>query len=140
MEAGLKCEIIYLDDELIEVRVSASNGRFSGVVDCYEGRGGLVRLADAVRGFPGSSQDQCEVKLGCLDSKSAGGGARFVLAKKDPTGHCVALVLLRSDEDDRSEVAEFNLPFLPGDLDAFVRELEAMREVVGAQAVLRAES
>jgi hypothetical protein len=54
-----------------------------------------------------------------------------VLAKKDPTGHCVALVLLRSDEDDRSEVAEFNLPFLPGDLDAFVRELEAMREVVG---------
>lgn len=140
METGIKFEVIWTDDDVVEVRVHASNGRFAGTADCYGGHDAISRLADAVRGFPTSSDDRRELEIGTFDPAFAGGGARLVLRCVDAVGHAVADVTVRADPRGNGwpdQIASFSVPVESAAIDDFVEALGIMPSVVGAVASLR---
>jgi len=107
LDCGIKLEIIWLDNDCIELRVRCGNGRFAATIDCYADREVFSTLAESIRGFPSSSNDRREVELGTFDPNYAGGGARLLLRCADSKGHAVAEVRMRSDpklSDGRPEM------------------------------------
>lgn len=140
MNTGVTIEVIWLDDDLVEVRIAASNGRFAGATDCYCGHDTIPRLAAAARGFPSSSEDRRDLEIGTFDPAYAGGGAKLVLRCIDRTGHAIVDVVVRADPRGvagLAETAAFSLPVEPAAIDEFVAALGRMRSVVGAVARLR---
>ena len=66
MEPGIEFRIIYRDNEVIKVRISASNGCFCGSAHVYLGTGQLADIAAQLLGFPMRTRTQkllCEWKL-----------------------------------------------------------------------------
>ena len=140
LDTGINLKLIWMDDDLIEVRVHASNGRFSATADCYCGLDDIAGLAEAARGFPSSSEDRRELEIGTFDSGFAGGGAKLVLRCVDRAGHAVADVALRADSrmsGRLAETASFSFPVEPAGIDDFVTALGSIPLVVGAVVSLR---
>lgn len=78
MNTGIKFEVIWLDEQIVEVRVTASNGRFAGAADCFCAHDEIPSVAAALRGFPASIEDRREMEIGTFDPGCAGGGAKLV--------------------------------------------------------------
>lgn len=138
---GLTLEILWLDDEAIEVRLRAANGRFSGTVECYAPHTAPRDLAATIEGFPRSAGDRREFVLGTFDAGFAGGGCRLALRCRDRSAHAVAEIELRAHAQKDGTVpesAEFAFPVEAGAIDQFVAELLRMRLEVGSIATLRA--
>lgn len=140
MDIGVVIEVIYEDADLIELRIRANNGRFSGTAEFYGAHDVIRCLAENCRGFPKSSEDRREFQVGMLDPANGGGGAGVVLRCTDAVGHAVAEVHLRADPrecDGFAESASISVPVVAGAIDRFVEALESMRPVIGARAMLR---
>ncbi len=100
----------------------------------------LVRLAEALRGFPASSDDRRGFELGTFDTRYAGGGAQLRFRCTDAKGHVAVEVRLRTDlryQGGQPETAEFVVPMEPAAIDDFVTDISRMRVGVGAVARLR---
>jgi hypothetical protein len=140
LDNGISFEVTWLDDDVVEMRVRADNGRFAGTADCYCDHEDLARLAEALRGFPASLGDRREFVVGTFDPDYAGGGAKLVLRCSDMVGHVVADVTLRSDGRSSAghpETTSLSLPIEPAAIDAFVAGLGRIRLDVGVTAHLR---
>lgn len=140
MNTGIKFEIIWLDEHIVEVRVTASNGRFTGAADCFCAHDGIPSVAAALRGFPSSGADRRELDIGPIDLSHAGNGAKLGFRCVDRSGHAVVDVVLRTDPRitaGDAESASFSIPVEPAAIDEFVTALSAMRSVVGDVAILR---
>jgi hypothetical protein len=143
---GIQIEIKSFDpdDNLIDLRIRASNGRFAGMAELYIIRGELSKVADAFRGYPENIEDRRNVELGNFDPAVGGGGVRIQL-RADKTGHVTLKVELRTDPfltDPRnnygqSETAEFLVPIEPAAIDDFVSSIEKMPLGVSKVATLR---
>lgn len=48
----LKLEVIWKDDDLFELQISVSNGRYSGKIEIYETKDSLHPFAESLKGFP----------------------------------------------------------------------------------------
>ncbi|MBO2010349.1 hypothetical protein J4E00_14905 [Siccationidurans soli] len=48
----LKLEVIWKDDHMFELRVTASNGRYSGTTEVYDTTESLAAFATSLHGFP----------------------------------------------------------------------------------------
>jgi hypothetical protein len=134
-------EINWFDDHVLSLQVCASNGRFGGTADVYGGLDTLSQVANAFRAFPVGLEDHRELELGTFDPAFAGGGARFHLRCVGKAGHVVLHIYLRAApyQHDESEEAEFVLQTEAAQIDDFVRQLDAVKEVkVGAASRLRA--
>lgn len=139
VDPGLSLCIVWMDADVVELSVHASNGRFSGEVRLYAGHDVLDLLAGTLRSFPTSNQDHREIELGAFEPRCAGGGLRLRLRCIDGAGHAVLDVTLRSDADQaggRSETADFSMPVEAAALDQFVTRLETGRVAVGSAAAL----
>jgi hypothetical protein len=140
LDVGIKLELIWMDDDVIQVRVQASNGRFAATANCYCDPDAFARLAQAARGFLSSSEDRRELEIGTFDARIAGGGANLVLRCVDRAGHAVADVTVRADPGmggSPAETASFTVPVEPAAIDDFVAALRIMPLVVGAMVHLR---
>ncbi|CAM3033680.1 hypothetical protein SAMN05444143_12110 [Flavobacterium succinicans] len=51
-ESYLELELIWKDDEMFELRVTASNGRYFGITEVYETSESLDHFAELLFGFP----------------------------------------------------------------------------------------
>ncbi|MET0645398.1 MAG: hypothetical protein ABW208_02190 [Pyrinomonadaceae bacterium] len=141
MKAGLQISIIYTDEHLIELRITASNGVFAGQVDVYADSDALTELAEVLRDFPGSQNDAREFEVGSFDSAYAGGGAGFRFYCLDSVGHAAAEVRLRSDPEAGGGVSDtvvLHVPVEAAAIDAFVVQLAGIVEEVGQTARLEA--
>jgi hypothetical protein len=49
---------------MLEVRISAWNGRFGGTVDVYLSLDGLAMAAEKIDGFPSNTHDKREIEFG----------------------------------------------------------------------------
>ena len=76
MELGVEFEIIWYDNDALELRVAAWNGAFGGLADIYVAIGDLQAAAEQLRGFPNSPADKRGIEFGSLDRKYAGGGVK----------------------------------------------------------------
>ena len=138
---GVRISVIYTDEHLIELRVSASNGAFAGQADVYADSEAPAELAAVLRGFPKSQDDVREFELGSFDAAYAGGGAGFRFYCLDSVGHAAAEVRLRTDpnvEGGVSDIAVFHISVEAAAVDSFVTELERMAAAVGQAAILEA--
>jgi hypothetical protein len=48
----LKLEVVWKDEDMFEIQVSANNGRYSGTTEVYETKESLSSFADSLKGFP----------------------------------------------------------------------------------------
>ena len=141
IETGIQISVIYTDEHLIELRVTASNGVFAGQADVYANIDAPAEFAGVLRGFPVSQSDAREFEIGDLGTANAGGGAGFRFHCVDSVCHAVAEVRLQSDSlrgGGVSDYAVLHVPVEAASVDAFVEQLEGMAAVVGHAAVLEA--
>lgn len=128
----LSFEVVYSDEDLFQVEVIASNGRFAGTALFYFGLDGkeLIEFGEKLRGFPKAVDqviyqefghtrkeisDLKEIFLG-LEPGIPYIGLKFFCA--DRTGHSVVDIVLF----DMGKVS-LELQFDPASLDQFVQEL-----------------
>lgn len=137
MYAGLTLQVLWFDDDVMSVRIAASNGAFSGVADLYASPDMFARLADEFQKFPTSGADSRELELGTFDQTLAGGGTKLSLTCADALGHGILAIQLRGDPKRGAGSADFKLSVEANAIDAFLQELRAVRLEVGAAATLR---
>jgi hypothetical protein len=89
MEPGLQVKYLWHDIDVVEVSIFASNGKFSGAAQGYIDHDALRNAASILEGFPASSTDTRELRLGNMDPQFAGGGASLRLFCSGRSGHSV---------------------------------------------------
>lgn len=136
---ALTIEIIWFDDDMVELRLAASSANFSGKTTCYASLDAPADFAERIEGFPRNASDTRGYEFGQANL-SGYGGAIINLRCKDATGHLLAKISLYSTPTDRRsdpESAVVQLDVTPATIDAFVEELRKMRVHVGHRAILR---
>jgi hypothetical protein len=140
METGLQFDVLYRDNDLVKVRVSACNGTFSGTADVYLGTGQLSKFARQLQGFPMNVSDTRQVLFGTFDPESAGGGVSMRLFCIDRSCHAYVETKIESDRDaaGRVQSALLFVPIEAGAVDSFVDELRGLDAGKTVTAYLRA--
>lgn len=141
MKTGLEISIIYVEEHLLELRVSASNGSFAGQAEVYAQVSVALELANILNGFPTRAHDIREFEFGTFDETYAGGGAKLRFYCVDSVGHSFAEVTLRHDSyrlGGAIDSAVFRIPVESSAIDSFVEQLKQMAAVVGHAARLEA--
>jgi len=139
MSSYIDISVQWFDEDLIELKIGASNGRFAGEVSVYADRQAVQSFASAISGFPTALSDTRHYELGTFDPEYAGGGARFNFRCIDSVGHAVVDVQLRGDPrrlDGNNETAAFPINIEASVIDSFVRALEKVEVRRGANALL----
>jgi hypothetical protein len=142
MGIGIELNILWFDNDVIGLRVRASNGRFAGTTDLYVGYDGLKELATAIRDFPKSRIDSREHQLGTFDSQYAGGGVNIYLHCIDSVGHAAMEIRMQTDSRETTgmrgqpESACFALLVKAADINDFVNDIEKISPVIGSRELL----
>jgi hypothetical protein len=139
MKLGANIEVIWFDQDCIEVRLECSNGYFSGVAEMYLGHRDLSELAENIQGFPSSSSDSRTAELGTFDPKYASGGVRMRFYCVDSRGHPAVEIQLRGDQCKglgEVESVALRIAIEPAGLDSFVKGLHEIGTDIGSQAFL----
>lgn len=110
------------DEDLIEVRVTATNGVFSGAACIYVALDALHAAADVLSGFPSGPSDRRRIEWG-----GAGlGSAVLEFVVTDGLCHCQVIVDVRTGDQCRDvpgQSATVLLPVEPAAIDRFVTKL-----------------
>jgi hypothetical protein len=136
LESQLSIELVWEDNDLEELLISASNGRFSGTAQVYFGHGEVEDFANRIRGFPLELSHR--VIFGNEQSDSS---AELVFHCADGAGHTMVIISLAEEFQvygrpvTRGRV-EFEMLFEPLALDSFWQELNKMAMRRGRRAVL----
>lgn len=138
LQDGITIETIWLDQDMIEVLVSVSNGYFSGIAEIYVGYHELPHMAKALRGYPSSSEDVRRAALGTFDTTYSDGAIAMEFYCRDLQGHCMVKVRLKGGAYRGSdlETVLLYIPIEPAGIDAFVAQLETLKIETGATAHL----
>ena len=135
----LTIELVWEDNDLEELLISAHNGRYSGTASVYFAQGDTQLLANLIRGFPKATSQE--------ETFSGGNETDYPFAKlvfrcADGAGHPTVRVALaettyhngRPFADNR---AQLELSFEPTALDDFCCELDLVAQRKNKRAVLR---
>src|SRR5713101_5222986 len=139
IEIGFQLNVMYGDNDVMNIRVSAWNGAFGGVADVYEGIGQLEQIAETLRGFPVDPSDTREVSLGDFGPKSAGGGVSMRFYCADRAGHTYVDSRIESayDSAGKAQSVIMTLTIEPAAVDSFVEELSRLSADQTGQAYLK---
>ena len=141
MEIGIQISVVYTEEYLLQLRVSASNGIFAGQADIYAGLTDTSDFANILAGFPSRTDDMREFEMGSFDELFSGGAAKFRFYCVDSVGHSLAEVTLLHDpyrSGGSTDSALFSIAVESSAIDTFVEELRQMSAVVGNVARLYA--
>jgi hypothetical protein len=122
MTAELRIEPVWHDQDLVEVKVTASNEAFSGAACVYIGLDGLRAAADELAGFPSRPNDRRRIDWG----QTGLGMASLDFVTADALGHCHVIVELRTGDqcgDTPGQAVTVLLPVEPGAIDRFAVDL-----------------
>lgn len=139
MENGIHLEVIWFDQDVIEIVLSCSNERFSGQAEIYLSHADLLELASGLRGFPQSVSDSRDFELGTFNPSHADGGIRMKLTCPNSTGRAAVEIKLRGDACQglgEPESVALRIPIEPAGIDSFVQQLAAVNSTIGASARL----
>ncbi|PVY38892.1 hypothetical protein [Pontibacter virosus] len=128
-ENKLTLEVIWKDEHLIELRASASNGRYSGITEVYEVSNSLLKFAHELDGFP-FNKDTVTHSCGEKDSYAF---FKMDFYKIGPTGKCGVQITMeenvpteyRKEEKDKLSM---ELILEPNAIDNFCKELKSLAE------------
>jgi hypothetical protein len=141
---GVYLSSVCEDEDLFQVEIRASNGRFTGKARCYTTREQIAELARCVDGFPKSTSDAFHFSTHSGDNFSYFGlNFRCV----DGRGGVVARVkvadIVRFSNSPRTiDMVEFDLGVEPASIDIFANELVELAEAkIGEKpAILHAKT
>ena len=140
MDRGFHFEVIWNDNDVLEVRVSAWNGTFGGSTAVYVPIGGLAKAATKIEGFPRHPSDKRELQFGVFGPERAGGALCMAFYCKDAAGHALVEARIESEHGEARE-AESALFFVPVEataVDGFVEDLRRLEADRRGIAALRA--
>jgi hypothetical protein len=86
METGIQFSIVWSDEHLLELRIEASGGVFSGRADVYAHLGTSREFAATLNGFPIKPNDVRIIETGTFDSEYAGASQQGRI-RDDRVGH-----------------------------------------------------
>ena len=127
METEIRITVIYVREDLIQIRVFGWNGAFGGTSDIYVGTDQMGKIANALRGFPNSISDNREIMLGAFGPDGAG-GARMRFYCADSSGHTFVDLTIESGTLSSKHVQSVRL-MLPIEASAvaqFVNDLNRL--------------
>jgi hypothetical protein len=136
--APLAVTLRRVDDDHLDLAISAAGDRFAGEVDVYAMPGRPSEWASRLAGFPAGPDDTRDLVAGTFRDDEAGGGVSLRFRAIDRAGHAEVAVLLRGGEATRGtrESAIFVVPIEAAAVDRFVRALAALG-AAGDRAELR---
>jgi hypothetical protein len=140
MHAALRITVIWHDDDVVQLRVTGSNGRFAGQADTYVSPADFDGLPDSLVGFPSSTSDVRELELGAFGPDSAGGGVRLRFSCRDSAGHTQVEARFEGDHVGSAppEAALVYAEFEPAAFDQFVTGLRHIARNRSGEAILAA--
>lgn len=139
MENGINFAVIWFDQDMIELVVTCSNGRFSGVAEIYLGHKELSEFAHSLQGFPCGVSDARQFELGTFNPNHADGGIKMKFCSPASSGRAVVEVRLRGDACEalgEPESVALRVPIEPAGVDSFVQQLAGIEPRIGASAFL----
>ena len=152
----LSFEVLYRDEHLMEVLVTAKNDRFAGASAIYLDSDGqqLIEMANRLTGFPKDIKQVEEIEFGSIQEDgnifeikpgtqakvmTAYLGLRFYCS--DRAGHSVVSVKIIEDSWSESPnaigKASFEIRFEPSQLDDFVKEVVELGKSKSGKAILK---
>jgi hypothetical protein len=128
MFVGFQFTVIWFDEDVIQLCVSAWNGTFGGTADIYEAIGDVEETAGNLVGFPRNPSDEREIIFGNFDRNCAGGGVRMRFHCVDGAGHAYVEASIDSKYDSGGTVQTvlLSMPVEATAIDVFVQELQAV--------------
>ena len=138
MDPGFYFEVLWSDADFLEVRITASNGSFAGVIQVYMPIGGLKNAAESLAGFPGNSADRRNLCFGKFGPQAAAGAIQMIFHCSDSAGHAIIEANLESDYDSRGKAQSVGLSAAvePAAIDNFVEELKRLEAERNGSAFL----
>ena len=138
-DRNLKFEVIWKDDDMFEMRISANNGRYSGITEVYEVSESLLGFVNELNGFP-FGKDKVSHSCGEKDSYAY---FEMEFYKIGPTGKCGVLITMEenvSTEYRKEEKDKLSMELIiePNAIDVFCRELKSLAEKKDGIAELKA--
>lgn len=132
MDAGLWIAYRWHDIDVLEVKIKASNGEFSGLAQAYINHDDPRKAAEILEGFPRTSSDTRTLSFGTMDPEFAGGGALLRFFCTDGSGHAAIEVQMMGGAEPMlnrwsrpPQTAHFFANIEANAIDDFVRELRA---------------
>ena len=135
---GVELEIIWFDEDMIELRIRSSNHRYAGQTSFYAGFGSPKEFADRISGFPTSAADRRVYEFRGADLAGYG-DAKFDFSSIDSRGHCILAITVHENSlqfPGNIQSVGLIVPFDPASLDSFVEQLNRMEVRVGDRAFL----
>ena len=128
MKPYLSIKSIWEDESLFEVRVTASNGSFSGAADCYTNRDEIIKLAESVEGFPKrigqvvtfTTSEREDLSFFTLQFKCVDGSGHIVMRVK------VAHIVSYSNAEQEKCISEFDIKVEASSIDTFVKSVKSL--------------
>lgn len=127
MDIGFRFWVTWHDEDVLQVRISGSNGEFAGTTDAYVAIGGLAAAADKLSGFPTTVTDARNVQFGNFGNEWAGGAVALSFKCMDSTGNVEVDARFESDcQTQGDQEAVLKVRVEPASIDEFVKELRAL--------------
>lgn len=137
---GIEIKVLWSDVDVVQFRVTCSNGCFSGQTTLYADHERLPQIYAALSGFPSNPADHRIVELGSLDPRGAGGGVEMRFYCVDSVGHAAVDVKLRADacvEFGQVQSVALTIPVEAAAVDSFLSEIAKIdSEQIGGKARL----
>jgi len=137
---GLTLEVVWYDEDMLELRASASSSNFSVQTSFYAALDAPKEVATQIAGFPARLSEVREIKLGGQNLPGYG-GLTVGFASEGSLGHLLVTLSASAAPLKASrpiETTTFSLSTTPSDIDTFVKALQNMECHVGSHATLRA--
>lgn len=127
-EVGFQIDVIWQDEDLFEIRVSAWNGQFGGTAEIYMEIGGLEAFAKKLSAFPRNPEDMREIVLGSFGREFAGGAVSMKFYCADKAGHAYVESKIESGFESAGVVqfAIISMPVEAAAIDLFVSDLRRL--------------
>ena len=133
----LKLKVIWKDDDMFELHISASNGRYCGQTEVYDSKHSLLPFAKNLKGFP-FGKDKLSHQCGEKDSHSYFEMRFYKIGFSGKVGVQINMeenvaTEYRTEEKDKLSM---ELIVEPNTIDIFQRELIALAKNEDGEAEL----
>ncbi|ACM19357.1 hypothetical protein Geob_0995 [Geotalea daltonii FRC-32] len=138
MDNFISLEIIWQDDDLIEIQASSSSGKFFGVTEVYTNYEDLDALANALVGFPHSVDERVEFNAGAKDGYSFVSISFYCFSN---SGHTAALVdleanIAQNQRKNEKHKVTMEVQFEAQAIDSFQKQISSLIRNKAGKALL----
>jgi hypothetical protein len=134
----LKLKVIWTDDDMLELQVTAFNGHFLGTTEVYDTDERLSQFADSLIGFPKTTDSTLTHEAGERDSYSFFSMKFYTI---DSAGHLGVQVSIESNvptkfRPEEKDKLTMELKTEPSCVDTFIKSLVTLVKNRDGEAIL----